>query len=121
MQRLHLSKNSRQLRLHPPQSSQNDEHDRDKSGGLALSHGHGFSLSHTRRPCTLGARHLQIALLYVDRNPLRAGLVGEATAYPWSSAHEHASGTDETKMLSWARLSEAGGCADWEQRLRARA
>jgi putative transposase len=71
--------------------------------------------------CTLGARHLQIALLYVDRNPLRAGLVGEATAYPWSSAHEHASGTDETKMLSWARLSEAGGCADWEQRLKARA
>jgi hypothetical protein len=24
-------------------------------------------------------------------------------------------------MLSWARLGEAGGCADWEQRLRARA
>jgi putative transposase len=51
----------------------------------------------------------------------RIGLVGEATAYPWSSAHEHASGTNETKMLSWTRLSEAGGCADWEQRLRARA
>jgi putative transposase len=69
--------------------------------------------------CALGAKHLQIALLYVDRNPLRAGLAGEATAYPWSSANEHASRADETKMLSWARLSEIGGCAAWEQRLRA--
>jgi putative transposase len=50
--------------------------------------------------CSLGAGHLQTALLYVDRNPLRAGLVGEATAYPWSSAREHASAADEAKMLS---------------------
>jgi putative transposase len=67
--------------------------------------------------CALGGRHLQTALLYVDRNPLRAGLVGAATAYPWSSANEHASGTDEMKMLSWARLTEIGGCVDWEERL----
>jgi putative transposase len=71
--------------------------------------------------CGLTRRLTKSPLLYVDRNPLRAGLVGHATAYSWSSAHDHASGTDEAKMLSWARLSEAGGCADWEQRLRARA
>jgi putative transposase len=69
--------------------------------------------------CSLGAGHLQTALLYVDRNPLRAGLVGEATAYPWSSARAHASGADEAKMLSWDRLREIGGCPDWEERLRA--
>ncbi len=32
--------------------------------------------------CALGPDRLQTALLYVDLNPVRAGLVGEATAYP---------------------------------------
>ena len=45
--------------------------------------------------CSLSAGHLHTALLYVDQNPLRAGLVGEAAAYPWSTAKEHVSGADE--------------------------
>jgi putative transposase len=31
-------------------------------------------------------RHLLVACRYVERNPLRAGLVNQASAWPWSSA-----------------------------------
>ena len=36
--------------------------------------------------CPLGPSHLLAALAYVDVNPVRAGLVGDAAQYPWSSA-----------------------------------
>jgi REP-associated tyrosine transposase len=38
-------------------------------------------------------RYARAALRYLDRNPVRAGLVDEATAYPWSSAAAYALGT----------------------------
>ena len=41
-------------------------------------------------PCPLGRDHLLTALFYVDQNPLRAGSVGQAEHYPWSSARAHA-------------------------------
>jgi REP-associated tyrosine transposase len=34
--------------------------------------------------CPFGPRRLVTALAYVDLNPVRAGLVGEAVQYPWS-------------------------------------
>ena len=40
--------------------------------------------------CPLDADHLIQALAYVDLNPVRAGIVGEAELYPWSSARTHA-------------------------------
>ncbi len=49
--------------------------------------------------CALGPAHLQAALLYVDRNPVRAGMTGEATAWPWSSAEAHVGGVDRTGLL----------------------
>jgi putative transposase len=39
--------------------------------------------------CPLDDRHLIAALRYVERNPVRAGMVKEAWAYPWSSAAFH--------------------------------
>jgi len=38
-------------------------------------------------------RYALAALRYLDRNPVRAGLVEEPTAYPWSSASAYALGT----------------------------
>jgi len=37
----------------------------------------------------MGPTHLQRAMLYVDMNPVRAGLVAAPTDWPWSSAHAH--------------------------------
>jgi putative transposase len=44
--------------------------------------------------CPLDREHLWVALRYVDLNPVRAGLVAEATDYGWSSAGPHAEGQD---------------------------
>jgi putative transposase len=67
--------------------------------------------------CPLGPSHLDAALLYVDRNPVRAAMTGTATAWEWSSARAHVSGHDESGLLSPGGLAEFGGCEDWEQRL----
>jgi len=39
--------------------------------------------------CVLGPSHLWAALRYVERNPVRAGMVERAADYPWSSASAH--------------------------------
>ncbi len=39
--------------------------------------------------CVLDEAHLWEAVRYVERNPVRAGLVPAAEAYPWSSAAVH--------------------------------
>jgi len=45
--------------------------------------------------CPLDEAHLWIALRYVERNPVRAGLVSQAQDWPWSSAAAHC-GVSET-------------------------
>ena len=51
--------------------------------------------------CPLGRTQLVRALLYVDLNPVRAGLVGRAEEYPWSSARAHAEGPIHWEPLIW--------------------
>ena len=40
-------------------------------------------------------RHLMAAARYVPMNPVRAGLVVRADAWPWSSARAHLAGRDD--------------------------
>ena len=42
--------------------------------------------------CPLGEDHLWAALRYTERNPVRAGMVGDAAEFPWSSARIHMGG-----------------------------
>ena len=66
--------------------------------------------------------HLVRALLYVDLNPVRAGLAGRAQEYPWSSARAHTEGADPSGTLdlgtldlgSWSEICSAN---DWGQAL----
>jgi REP-associated tyrosine transposase len=56
--------------------------------------------------CMLGHSHLWSAMAYVERNPVRAGMVDHAEAYRWSSAKAHISGTDASGILDmewWKR------------------
>ena len=59
-------------------------------------------------------RGRELAILrYVEQNPVRAGLVGEAWRYPWSSAGTHTGQPDAAGMLdlkSWQHLS---GGVNW--------
>jgi putative transposase len=70
--------------------------------------------------CALGPNRLETALLYVDMNPVRAGMTGEATAWEWSSARAHVEGRDETGLLSGKLWAEFGVCQDWAERLKRR-
>ncbi len=56
--------------------------------------------------CVLDEGHLWAALAYVERNPVRAGIVLSPAEYRWSSAAAHLSGVDESRILDmawWAR------------------
>ncbi len=58
------------------------------------------------------------ALAYVDLNPVRAGLVGRAEQYPWSSAGAHVSGRDEAGLVDFASWRQVRGCGQWGDVLR---
>jgi putative transposase len=67
---------------------------------LTLAHSQRWQALHDRRgygtlyqgryrsAAVEGDDHLLAVLRYIERNPVRAGLVGSAAAWPWSSARE---------------------------------
>ena len=57
--------------------------------------------------CALDQMHLLTALAYVDRNPVRAGLVRRAWEYPWSSAAAHLGRPDPAGLLDETAWREA--------------
>ena len=61
--------------------------------------------------------HLWAAVRYVELNPVRARLVGEATDYPWSSARAH-TGLQANPLLNPDRPFP-GPIGDWAAWLRA--
>ena len=69
--------------------------------------------------CPLRASHLVAALAYVDLNPVRAGLVGGAAQYPWSSAAAHVGGSDAAGLVDEWEWDELGLTGEWEAQLRA--
>jgi len=63
--------------------------------------------------CPLEDVHQWRALVYVDLNPLRAGLVDHAEQYAWSSAAVHCGGDDPAGLVNpaaWRRIWPRG---DW--------
>ncbi len=64
--------------------------------------------------CVLDEQHLWAALRYVERNPVRAGLVERAEEYRWSSAPAHVSGSADG-VLDGGLECCAGvtGVGDW--------
>lgn len=61
------------------------------------------------------AHHAE-AVRYVELNPVRAGLVTEPEAYPWSSAAAHVTGRADPLLAECTPLREAVG--DWRAWLR---
>lgn len=64
--------------------------------------------------CPLGPDRLLPALVYVDRNPVRARLVRDAGEYPWSSAQAHTVGVESDPLLDPWAWSETGISGDWK-------
>lgn len=64
----------------------------------------------------LDERYLWAAMRYVERNPVRAGVVSRAQDYRWSSAPAHCKLVDDyvlTRDLRWLELWNAVG--DWSR------
>ena len=49
--------------------------------------------------CPVDIRDVWTVMAYIERNPVRAGLVSCAEEYPWSSAAAHTSDRDDTGLL----------------------
>ena len=65
--------------------------------------------------CVLDERHLFAAVRYVERNPVKAGIVSHPRDYHWSSARFHL-GISETDMMV-ADRTLLGLVSDWEDLL----
>ena len=100
---------------------------------LALKHAHGryacyWNAHHTSSghvwqgryySCPLDAKHLWEAMRYAELNPVRAGMVGGAAEWPWSSAAAHCGAAPPDVALDmnpWRKRWEA---ASWRAYLTA--
>jgi putative transposase len=70
--------------------------------------------------CALDEAHCWAALCYVERNPVRAGILRYAWKYPWSSAAAHCQGDDDRRLLDLRAWSAAWEPRQWRQQLRRR-
>ncbi len=57
--------------------------------------------------------YLWAAVRYVERNPVRAGLVAKAEDYPWSSAQAHCDLRSDRVLEGDCRWLSAFGVGDW--------
>ncbi len=67
--------------------------------------------------CCLDEDHFWRALLYVEQNPVRSGLVDQAWNYPWSSAAAHCGLRDGGGLLDLERWRNTIGDQDWAETL----
>jgi putative transposase len=68
--------------------------------------------------CPLDEAHLWRAMAYVERNPVRAGLVGEAGEWKWSSARAHCGGLVDWGLADFGRWREVFDSERWAKVLR---
>jgi putative transposase len=67
--------------------------------------------------CALDRAHLSVALRYVERNPVRAGLAERVEQFPWSSAAAHLAGHDPKNILDMAFWQDRGAAEAWQSLL----
>jgi len=67
--------------------------------------------------CVLDEAHTWAALRYVERNPVRAGLVAHAEDWPWSSAAAHLGQDDATGLLDLLSWRETHPLPEWQAAL----
>ncbi|MDR3675716.1 MAG: transposase [Acidobacteriota bacterium] len=65
--------------------------------------------------CPMDPGHLWTALRYAELNPVRAGMVAEAAAWPWSSAAAHCGTADSDACLDMSTWRRAWSEISWRQ------
>ena len=66
--------------------------------------------------CPMDLDHTLNALAYVELNPVRAGMIGEAWAYPWSSAAAH-TGHGGNRLLDLSKWFSEFTAESWAETL----
>ena len=67
--------------------------------------------------CPLDGIHRWLAMAYIERNPVRGGLIDDAAAYRWSSAAAHTGGQDQRGVLWMADWRQEYSAERWRQAL----
>lgn len=67
--------------------------------------------------CTMDEVHCWRAMVYVEKNPVRAGLVRRPWQYPWSSAAAHVGGDDPAGLLDMSNWRREWSSAKWKAAL----
>jgi putative transposase len=67
--------------------------------------------------CPMDPPHFWRAVLYVERNPVRTGIVSHAGEYPWSSARAHLTGRDPSGILTLAPWQCTTTGREWQEAL----
>ena len=67
--------------------------------------------------CPLDSGHCWAALRYVERNPVRAQIVRDATDWRWSSAHAHVTGIDHSGLLKFEEWASCWTPQSWRDAL----
>jgi putative transposase len=70
--------------------------------------------------CPLDMPHLWAALRYIELNPVRAGLVGEAESWGWSSAAAHCGASSAAACLEMDIWRQHWNVASWREYLAVR-
>jgi putative transposase len=68
--------------------------------------------------CPVDTPGVCVVMAYIERNPVRAGMVDCAEDYPWSSAAAHVTDRDESGLLSAATGLQDYTKARWRETLR---
>ena len=71
------------------------------------------------RSCPMDEGYLTAAMVYVELNPVRAGMLRNPGEYLWSSARAHVRGRDRSGLLDMAWWRVSGLAEDWPSRLQA--
>lgn len=67
--------------------------------------------------CAMDDDHVLLAMRYIERNPIRAGICRIARRYAWSSAAIHCGARDEVGLLDERRWKHLSAGLDWEGEL----
>jgi putative transposase len=67
--------------------------------------------------CALDGRHLQLALKYVELNPLRVKLCRKPWLYAWSSAAAHTDAKAQSELLNLPRWYKRMSPEQWRKEL----
>lgn len=105
-------------------------HERSLSGALRHTHGRfaqywntalkqvGHMWQDRYYSCPMEPAQVWPVVRYVELNPVRAGMVGKATDYRWSSAAAHTGGSDPNGLLDLEWWRENWGSGNWSETLR---